>query len=113
MALLQADLDQIQHLIQQAQAPQPAPPMVPVVPVAPTPHANTTLDNVAYVILGLLASANTIIGTFNLNKTPAPPVTPPAVVTPVVPDQTQVKLVSDVADLQARVKVLETPAGKK
>jgi hypothetical protein len=80
----------------------------PMTPIPSHPVSNTTTDITTYLGLGALALVQVVLQTFQLNKTPpAPPVPPPAVVAPVQQDPMQVKLISDVADLQARVKALE------
>jgi drug/metabolite transporter (DMT)-like permease len=125
MALEQSEIQQIQQIVRdltQQPVPNPAPVPVPV-PVQPgldlsallsaLPHratTNTTTDIATYVMLALIGVANSAIGIFNLNKAQTSPT--PAVVAP-VQDPVQTKLVSDVADLQARVKVLEAPPVKK
>src|SRR5678816_1749660 len=76
------------------------PPVSPTVPVV-VPHENTKTDIASYLSSGLMQVITLVALAYLGAKAPTPPVVP--VPNPVV-DAERVKLISDVADLQARVK---------
>lgn len=77
------------------------PATVPIV----APHENTKTDIASYLSSGLMQVITLAALAYLGAKTPPTPAPVPPV--PVVENTVQTKLVTDVADLQARVKVLE------